>query len=84
MGYANPIEAMGVETLRAARRKAAGVDGVIVVDYPPEECGPFAALVRRRGMDLIFLLAPTSTDARIREVARARQRLPLLRLADAA
>jgi len=70
MGYANPIEAMGVEKFVAAA-KAAGVDGTIVVDYPPEECGPFADLCGKAGIDCIFLLAPTSTDARIREVARA-------------
>ena len=70
MGYANPIEAMGVEKFVAAAAKA-GVDGVIVVDYPPEECGPFTELCGKAGIDCIFLLAPTSTDARIREVARA-------------
>ena len=70
MGYANPIEAMGVEKFVAAA-KVAGVDGTIVVDYPPEECGPFADLCGKAGLDCIFLLAPTSTDARIREVARA-------------
>jgi len=70
MGYANPIEAMGVETFVDAA-KTAGVDGVIVVDYPPEECGPFADLCGKAAIDCIFLLAPTSTDARIREVARA-------------
>jgi tryptophan synthase alpha chain len=70
MGYANPIEAMGVENFVAAAN-AAGVDGVIVVDYPPEECGPFTDLCAKAGIDCIFLLAPTSTDARIREVARA-------------
>jgi tryptophan synthase alpha chain len=69
MGYANPIEAMGVERF-VERARAAGVDGVLVVDYPPEECGPFAELVKRAGMDLIFLLAPTSTEARIDQVAR--------------
>ena len=69
MGYANPIEAMGIEKFVAAA-KAAGVDGTIVVDYPPEECGPFADLCGKAGIDCIFLLAPTSTDARIREVAR--------------
>jgi tryptophan synthase alpha chain len=47
---------------------AAGVDGVLVVDYPPEECGSFAALVKRNGMDLIFLLAPTSTEARTESI----------------
>jgi tryptophan synthase alpha chain len=69
MGYANPVEAMGVEAF-AARAQQAGVDGVLVVDYPPEESEAFAALVRRHGMDLIFLLAPTSTDARIGHVAK--------------
>ena len=69
MGYANPIEAMGIEKF-AASAGAAGVDGVIVVDYPPEECGEFAALCGKNGIDQVFLLAPTSTDARIREVAR--------------
>ncbi|MGH8708893.1 MAG: tryptophan synthase subunit alpha [Burkholderiales bacterium] len=70
MGYANPIEAMGAEKF-VREAKAAGVDGVIVVDYPPEECVQFAALARQAGIDPIFLLAPTSTDQRIQEVARA-------------
>jgi tryptophan synthase alpha chain len=69
MGYANPIEAMGGERFVSGARRA-GVDGVIVVDYPPEECAEFAALQRENGIDAIFLLAPTSTDKRIREVAR--------------
>jgi tryptophan synthase alpha chain len=69
MGYANPIEAMGAEKFTAAA-KDAGVDGVIVVDYPPEECEQFAALARKAGIDPIFLLAPTSTEQRIQEVAR--------------
>ena len=80
MGYANPIEAMGVEKFVAAA-KAAGVDGVIVVDYPPEECEQFAALAKKAGIDPIFLLAPTSTDKRIEQVGARRQRLSLLRLA---
>jgi tryptophan synthase alpha chain len=67
MGYANPIEAMGLEKFVAAARQA-GVDGVIVVDYPPEECEEFAALAKKNGIDPIFLLAPTSTDQRIEEV----------------
>ena len=70
MGYANPIEAMGVEKF-VASAAAAGVDGVIVVDYPPEECAEFAALCGKNGIDPVFLLAPTSTDERIKEVARA-------------
>jgi tryptophan synthase alpha chain len=69
MGYANPIEAMGAKRFVAAAQ-AAGVDGVIVVDYPPEECTEFADEVKRAGIDPIFLLAPTSTDERIAQVAR--------------
>jgi tryptophan synthase alpha chain len=69
MGYANPIEAMGsARFLREA--KAAGIDGVIVVDYPPEECAEFAAAAKEHDIDPIFLLAPTSTDQRIHQVAR--------------
>ena len=69
MGYANPIERHGTERF-VADAKAAGVDGVLVVDYPPEECVEFAALLKARGMDPIFLIAPTSSDARIASVAR--------------
>ncbi len=67
MGYANPIERMGVERF-ADEARAAGVDGVIVVDYPPEESVSFAELMVSRGIDPIFLVAPTSTDARIAAV----------------
>jgi len=70
MGYANPIERMGRAGFAQAAR-AAGVDGVLVVDYPPEECEEFAAAMRASGIDPIFLLAPTSTDERIERVARA-------------
>jgi tryptophan synthase alpha chain len=69
MGYANPIERLGVEAFVREARDA-GVDGVLVVDYPPEECGDFVRLLRDAGMDPIFMLAPTSTDARIGSVAR--------------
>ena len=69
MGYANPIEAMGVEKFVADAR-VAGVDGVIVVDYPPEECEQFAALAKKADIDPIFLLAPTSTEKRIEQVGR--------------
>ncbi len=69
MGYANPIEAMGIRPF-LERASAAGVDGVIVVDYPPEECAEFAELARQHDIDPIFLLAPTSTDKRIHDVAR--------------
>jgi len=69
MGYANPIERMGVDKF-VADAKAAGVDGAIVVDYPPEEARDFADKLRANDMDLIFLLAPTSTEARIKQVAQ--------------
>jgi len=69
MGYANPVEAMGVDRFIAGAR-AAGVDGVIVVDYPPEECEQFAAAAKQAAIDPIFLLAPTSTEKRIAQVAR--------------
>ena len=69
MGYANPIEALGTERF-VDEAERAGVDGVLVVDYPPEECESFAGLVRSHGMDLIFLLAPTSGDARMAQVAK--------------
>ena len=69
MGYANPIERYGIEAFADAARDA-GVDGVLVVDYPPEECADFAALLKARAIDPIFLIAPTSTDERIAGVAR--------------
>ena len=68
MGYANPIEAMGLEKFAQAAAQA-GVDGVLVVDYPPEEAAGFGAAMKANGMDPIFLLAPTSTAARIAQVA---------------
>ena len=68
MGYANPIEAMGVDTFAAAAFDA-GVDGVLVVDYPPEESIDFAHAMHANALDPIFLLAPTSTAARIAQVA---------------
>lgn len=69
MGYANPIERMGVDVFIQAA-KAAGVDGVLVVDYPPEECEDFAAAMKSQDLDTIFLLAPTSTDERIEKVGK--------------
>ena len=73
MGYANPVERYelkhGANTF-ARDAAAAGVDGVLIVDYPPEECEAFAATLKAHGLDLIFLLAPTSTDERMAQVAR--------------
>ena len=73
MGYANPVERYDqVHGADAFVRDAAaaGVDGVLIVDYPPEECEAFAGQLRAHGMDLIFLLAPTSSDERMAQVAR--------------
>jgi len=67
MGYANPIEAMGVAAFAAAANRS-GVDGVLVVDYPPEEGIEFAQILQQHRLDPIFLLAPTSSDARIAQV----------------
>ena len=73
MGYANPVERYDQihgEGAFVNDAASAGVDGMLIVDYPPEECEAFAAALRARDMDLIFLLAPTSTDERIQQVAR--------------
>jgi tryptophan synthase alpha chain len=81
MGYANPVERYDQKHAKAGATAApgsafvqdaaqAGVDGVLIVDYPPEECEAFAADLRAHGMDLIFLLAPTSTTERMQQVAR--------------
>ena len=69
MGYANPVERFGLERF-VAEAKAAGVDGVLVVDYPPEECEAFATALKAKGLDPIFLLAPTSTDERVERLGR--------------
>ena len=68
MGYANPIEAMGLQKF-AEKAAQSGVDGVLVVDYPPEEAENFGAAMKAHGMDPIFLIAPTSTAERIAQVA---------------
>jgi len=68
MGYANPIEQMGHAEF-AKEAKAVGVDGVLIVDYPPEECEEFAKQMRSNGIDPIFLLAPTSNQQRIAHAA---------------
>jgi len=69
MGYANPIERYGIDRF-VADASAVGVDGVLVVDYPPEECEAFAHSLPEHAMDPVFLLAPTSTETRMREVGR--------------
>jgi tryptophan synthase alpha chain len=67
-GYANPIEALGVERF-ADEAARAGADGVLVVDYPPEEAATMVELLDARGLDMIFLLSPTTTDERLKAVA---------------
>jgi tryptophan synthase alpha chain len=69
MGYANPLERYGIDRFVADAAEA-GVDGVLVVDYPPEECEAFAARLGEAGLDPIFLLAPTSTEQRMKDVGR--------------
>ena len=69
MGYGNPIEAMGWETF-ARRCAEVGVDGVLTVDFPPEESHEAFAHLTKHGIDPIFLLAPTSTDARVERVSK--------------
>lgn len=69
MGYANPIEAMGAEKF-GDTAKAAGVDGVLVVDYPPEEAQSLVTLLDARGLDTIFQLSPTTRDARLAQVGK--------------
>lgn len=69
MGYANPVEAYGSAAF-AKDASAAGVDGVLIVDYPPEECVEFSQLLKQAGIDPIFLLAPTSLEARFADVAQ--------------
>lgn len=69
MGYANPVERFGLQAFVLAAKQA-GVDGTIIVDYPPEECEEFSQALRAADMDPIFLLAPTSTDSRMQDVAR--------------
>ncbi len=68
MGYANPIEAMGADNFVKAA-KAAGADGVVVVDYPPEEAEQLVAMLDAAALDTIFLLSPTTSDARLKQIA---------------
>jgi tryptophan synthase alpha chain len=67
-GYANPIEAMGAEHF-ADSVKTAGGDGVLVVDYPPEEAHNLVGLLDARALDTVFLLSPTTDETRLKRVA---------------
>jgi tryptophan synthase alpha chain len=66
--YYNPLLQFGLKRLASAA-KAAGIDGVLVTDLIPEEAGEFAGELRANDLDMIFLVAPTSTDARLKLVA---------------
>src|SRR5690606_3995702 len=68
MGYANPVERYG-QLAFATKAREVGVDGVLVVDYPPEEMLEFAQYLEQANVAPIFLLAPTSTESRIQKVA---------------
>lgn len=68
MGYCNPIESMGIQAFAEAAASA-GIDGVLAVDCPPEEAAPYAQALNGQGIDLIYLLAPTSTAARYQQMA---------------
>jgi tryptophan synthase alpha chain len=70
MGYLNPVEVMGYETFATAAA-AAGVDGALTVDLPPEEAQEFKAALKKHKLDVIFLLAPTSSVERIRLISGA-------------
>lgn len=70
MGYLNPLEVMGYEAFAEAAA-AAGVDGVLTVDIPPEESSTFVPAMTAHGIDPIFLLAPTSNRARIERITAA-------------
>lgn len=69
MGYLNPVEVIGYEKFVEIAADA-GVDGLILVDLPPEEAADLDVLLRKHDMDQVFLLAPTSTDARIAHVGQ--------------
>jgi len=72
MGYANPLEAMGYQNF-SVRAKECGVDGVLTVDYPPEECEVWLESLKQNKIDAIFLLSPTTPDIRIQQVAKRAQ-----------
>jgi tryptophan synthase alpha chain len=72
MGYANPVEAMGYQKF-AVKAKECGVDGVLTVDYPPEECDEWVTCLGQHGIDAIFLLSPTTLKQRVQQVAKLAQ-----------
>lgn len=69
MGYANPVEALGHASF-AAKARDCGVDGVLIVDYPPEESSEWVQCLDQHEIDAIFLLSPTTHQQRIEQVAK--------------
>lgn len=70
MGYLNPVEVMGYARFVSTATQA-GVDGVLLVDIPPEEAGALKSEAVDKGLDTIFLVSPTTTEARIARIAEA-------------
>lgn len=70
MGYLNPVEAMGYETF-VDRAVKAGVDGVLLVDLPPEEATEVEGIFKAKDLDMVYLIAPTTTDARIEKIGQS-------------
>ncbi|MDH5407574.1 MAG: tryptophan synthase subunit alpha [Gammaproteobacteria bacterium] len=70
MGYLNPVEIMGYEAFAEAAAKA-GVDGVLLVDIPPEEAAPLLVALAKHKLDIVFLVSPTTSDERIQTIARS-------------
>lgn len=69
MGYANPVEKFGIQEF-GVRAAASGVDGVLIVDYPPEEATEFCKSMKSHGIDVIFLLAPTTSNLRLEHITK--------------
>jgi len=67
MGYANPVERMGYSAF-AEQAANVGVDGLLTVDLPPEECGALNSELKSRNLKTIFLIAPTTSDARMKQI----------------
>ncbi len=70
MGYLNPVEVMGYEQF-VTQAIAAGIDGVLLVDLPPDEAGDLLSITRAKGLDMVFLVSPTTTQARIKLISQA-------------
>ena len=69
MGYANPIECMGLEKF-VEQASSSGMDSVLIVDHPSEESIHFVSLMKSRNMDVIFHLASTSSETRIKQIGK--------------